>query len=119
MGIGGILFVIAVNVSNIQDDHNVNYFKVLYMYIKKARKSYIPSLMVVIFYGLVHEEIITAFQHSSNVFLSKAVLMVYIISFLVGMGMQFGLYKYVFQKVDDFLKKWAGDKGKENDKNEA
>jgi hypothetical protein len=111
IGLGGILMMCFIKINDItQVNPNLNFWAVSRLFFSKAASSYIASIIAVFLYALSRDEWPKLFV-TGNVtpgFVERLLGLQILMSFFVGTGMQFGIYKLFLKKVDNIMKIWAG-----------
>lgn len=112
VGLLAIAFIASIQIQGVNDlNPNLNYKTAFQLFISKAAWSFITSIFGIALYSILRKEIANVFI-TGNVtpsLVDKILGMQMFMGFLVAAGMQWGIYKFFFKKIDRIMKIWSGD----------
>lgn len=110
-GVLAMLFVVLVKINDLTElNPNLNFGQVFKVFMRKAKVSYLISLTGLLMYSILRKQIMGVFvSGDSSGIVNRLFAAQLLMATMVGGGLQWGVYKFAFKKLDNIMKIWAGD----------
>lgn len=112
VGLVAIAWVASVQIQGVNElNPNLNFKAAFRLFMSKAPGSFITSILGIMLYAILRKEIASVFisGKATPSLVDKILGMQMLMAFFVAGGMQWGIYKFFFKKIDRIMKIWCGD----------
>lgn len=107
----GILFMVFVKINDLTDlNPNLGFWSLWKLFMRKAVASILISATGLLLYAILRNQVMAVFiTGDATKILNRLFAAQMLMGAFIGAGLQWGIYKFAFKKMDGIMKIWCGD----------